>query len=358
MKKMTICLLALNTLILASCHKADDNGGSAATDFNTLKSTVLTDFTNNVAVTGYLKLSTAAANLNTSINALNDNANQTNLDAAKANWKSMRETWEQCEGFLFGPVEDNDYDPNMDTWPTDYTQMDSLLASSNALSVNDVQNLTLSLRGYHPIEYILFGDHGSRKPGDITARQKKYMISLATDLNNTCNALYLSWVSAPVNYAQTVITAGKGSTKYAKKQEAYLDMLGGMIDICEEVGEGKIKEPFDAKDPQIVESPYSGNSLADFKNNIIGLQNVYMGLNGGKSLKDLVAAKNKSLDNTIQTKITAAVNSFNTVNVTLEQAILDNDQRVKLQQIMTTLGTLKETLDGDLRNFIMTNIQD
>ena len=94
----------------------------------------------------------------------------------------MRETWEQCEGFLFGPVEDNDYDPNMDTWPTDYTQMDSLLASTNPLEVSDIQNLTLSLRGYHPIEYIIFGDHGSRKAADITARQKKYMISFANKL--------------------------------------------------------------------------------------------------------------------------------------------------------------------------------
>ena len=58
--------------------------------------------------------------------------------------------WEQCEGFLFGPVEDNDYDPNMDSWPTDYVQMDSLLASNSNLSVANIQNLTLSLRDTIP----------------------------------------------------------------------------------------------------------------------------------------------------------------------------------------------------------------
>jgi len=55
-----------------------------------------------------------------------------------------------------------------------------------------------------------------------------------------------------------------------------------------------MKEPYDAQDPKIVESPYSGNSIADFKNNIIGLQNVYLGRykTDGHGLNDLVASKN------------------------------------------------------------------
>ncbi len=36
---------------------------------------------------------------------------------------------------------------NTDTWPTDHTQLDSLLASSNPLQVSDVQNLQQNLRG-------------------------------------------------------------------------------------------------------------------------------------------------------------------------------------------------------------------
>ena len=135
------------------------------------------------------------------------------------------------------------------------------------------------------------------------------MVSLSADLMNTCNALYLSWAGAPENFRE-VINAGNGSTKYASKKEVYMALAGGLIDICEEVGEGKMKEPFDARDPSIVESPYSGNSAIDFKNNIIGIRNVYMGLNGGKGLKDIVAAKNKSLDNTLQSLINAAINSF------------------------------------------------
>ena len=101
----------------------------------------------------------------------------------------MRTSWEQCEGFLFGPVEDDNYDPNMDTWPVDYVQLDSLLASSNPLQINDIESLsTLSLRGFHPIEYILWGVTGSQSAATITARKKQYMISLTKDLQN--NAMH------------------------------------------------------------------------------------------------------------------------------------------------------------------------
>ncbi|CAN5143207.1 hypothetical protein BH11BAC6_BH11BAC6_10140 [soil metagenome] len=356
MKKIIISCCTV-VIVFAACNKASQTTPQTD-DFATIEQTVLTDFTNNVAVGGYLNLTIKAGQLNTALLNLNTASTEANLTVAKQSWKDMRTVWEQCEGFLFGPVEDNDYDPNMDTWPTDYTQMDALLASENPLAVSDIEDLTLSLRGYHPIEYILFGDHGDRAATEITGRQKQYMLSLSTDLSNTCGALYLSWASAPENFALQVINAGTTSTKYAKKQEVYMALAEGLIGICDEVGGGKMKEPFDASDPQLVESPYSGNSTADFKNNIIGIQNVYLGVNGGKGLKDLVAAKNKSLDNTIQSEITAAINSFNNIPGFYEEAILTTDGRVKIQQTMDALAALKATLENDLKPFIVQYIVD
>ncbi len=355
MKRVFLLITILVLVMCTSCNKAN-NVGSTEVDFKALEQIVINDFTNNVALSGYLKLSVAASHFNSTIQTLNTATTDANLQASRDAWKSMRQIWEQCESFLFGPVEDNDYDPNMDTWPTDYVQLDSLLASSSPLEVVNIQNLTLSLRGYHPLEYIIFGDHGSKTAAQITARQKKYMMGLSNDLLNTCNSLYLSWSGSPENFAEKVMTAGNGSSKYAIKRELYLALAGGLIDICEEVGEGKMKDPFDAKDPGIVESPYSGNSTIDFKNNIIGIQNVYMGLNGGKGLKDIVAAKNKSLDNKLQALIVAAINSFDNITVNFEEAIIS--QRVQVQQTMNALTALKETLENQLIPFIQTYIVD
>ena len=356
MKKIAIIILGISVLSITACKKNED---TATVSFDDLKTIVLTDFSSKVAVPSYLDLDNAATSLNTAIQALNTNATEPNLTAAKTAWKNMRSIWEQTEGFLFGPVEDKEYDPNMDTWPTDYVQLDSMLASSNPLSITDIQSATLSLRGYHPIEYIIFGNHGNRLAADITARQKTYMVSLSEDLKNTCHQLYLDWTAAPTNFSQQLITAGVSSTVYAKKQEAYLAMVESLIGICEEVGEGKMKEPFDAMDATIVESPYSGNSVTDFRNNIISVQNVYLckyGVNDGKGLSDLVALKNLALDNKIQNQIITAINSFNNITAYYEDAIIT--QRVQCQNTMTAIGTLKTTLENELKPFIIQYIQD
>ncbi len=77
----------------------------------------------------------------------------------------------------------------MDTWPTDKTQFDSLLASNNELELTDIEALPYNLRGFHPVEYLIFGEHGRKKAADLTARQKKYMVSATIDIVNICNSL-------------------------------------------------------------------------------------------------------------------------------------------------------------------------
>ena len=297
---------------LSACSKSSDSG-STAESFTSIESDVITNFVNNTALPQYNSLFAAANTLNVNIDTLNSiNPTDANLATAQTNWRAIRTVWERCEGFLIGPVEAYDYDPNSDTWPTDYHQMDSLLASSNPLTVTDVQNLPQTLRGYHPIEYLIFGVGGARTVSQLDTKKRQYLVSLAADLlNNDVQPLLLSWTAAPVNYSQAILTAGAGNSVYASRQAFFLDVVGdnGMAGICNEVGEqdqdGKMYNPYITKDSTLSESPYSGNSLIDFKNNIIGLQQVYMGLNGGKGMKDLVAAKNKSLDNQIQTAITA-----------------------------------------------------
>jgi predicted lipoprotein len=355
--KKNILLLIILAAIFYGCHKAP--APTEITDFNSLEQMVINDFTNDVALAQYSSLTNAAVALNGAITLLSSDPTDSNLHAAQTAWKNIRHVWEQCEGFLIGPVEAYDYDPNTDTWPTDYTQMDSLLASGNALQLLDIEVLPQSLRGYHPVEYIIFGENGSRKAIELDARKMQYLNSLAADiLYNNVQPLYQSWTSAPVNFAQQVLNAGNGSNEYSTRLAFFLDVTGdnGMAGICNEVGSEKMKDPYDAKNPVLCESPYSGNTLSDFKDNIIGLQNVYLGLNGGKGIKDLVAAKNKSLDNQIQAQITAAINSFANITEPYEKAIID--QRVQVQQTMTQLEALNDLLENELTNFLKTNVKD
>lgn len=350
--KNKLSAIIIAAAIFTSCHKDHDETPDT---FPATEQTVLNDFTDDVAIDQYADLNNAANDLNAKITTLNTSATDDNISAARNSWKALRTVWEQCEGYLFGPVEDNEYDPQMDTWPTDANQFDSLLSSSNPLELSDIQALPFNLRGFHPVEYLIFGENGNKPASALTARQKKYMVSASADIVNICNSLYASWTDGSAAFGQQIKKAGSGSTVYSTKQEVFIAIVTAMQGICEEVGEGKMKEPFDARDPSIVESPYSGNSTTDFKNNIIGLRTVYLG-NGGTGITNLVSLKNKSLDNDIKAKISAAINSFDNITMPFEDAILD--QRPQVQQTMNLLDDLSETLANDLIPFIQQQVKD
>jgi putative iron-regulated protein len=366
MKKILITAAALASVITA-CKK--DNT-TQTDDFATLKSQGITDFVNVVAVPGYAELKTKAGALNTAVVALDANTTDANLTTAKNAWKDLRSTWEKCEGYLFGPVDADEHDPETDTWPVNFVDLDALLAdNTHPLTVSDIESLTnRALKGYHPIEYVLWGKKTSPQTATTLAansRQKLYIVSLTQALKNQADALHNSWIATGGNYADVVLTAGStGNTVFPKKQDAYITLLEGFVGICGEVAEGKMLEPFDAEATapgtggMLVESPFSGNSTTDFKNNITGAYNVYLGKfnSQGKGLSNLVKAKNASLDNLIKTKFEAAIGSFDNITVPYEDAIVS--QRIQCQNTMTAIADLATLLDTDLRSFIITNITD
>ena len=357
MKKI-LTALPLLAIFASACHKSNDSGGTTGSDFTTLETSVITDFTNNTAIGQYAGLSNVAVTLNGSITVLNATPTDGNLATAQAAWKGIRTNWEQCEGFLMGPVEASDYDPNTDTWPTDYQQMDSLLASSNPLATTDVANLPQSLRGYHPLEYIIFGKGNGRVAADLTPRLKQYMVSLAADiLYNNVQPLYNSWTAPPTLYSSQVINAGTStSTEFSTRLDLFKTIVAAMAGICEEVGTNKMYEPYINTDSTITESPYSGNTLIDFKNNIIGVQQVYLGVSGGKGISNLVSSKNQNLDNQLKAAIQSAISSFDNITERYELAIYN--QRPQIQQTMAQLAALQAMLEGDLNNFMIQYVKD
>ncbi|NCD71174.1 imelysin family protein [Mucilaginibacter agri] len=358
MKKSLLLSLACGAVLaIAGCSKSHND--DTQTNDATLEGKVIVDFANVLANPNYADLQAKASTLKDAVNTLVATPNAANLLAAQTAWKNTRVPWEQCEGFLFGPVEDFDYDPIMDTWPVDKNELDAILASSNPLGVSDVDALQQSQKGFHAIEYIIFGPGGTQKADNITAREKTYLTSLAQSLYNTTVQLKNSWDPSSGNFTKQVTSAGSGSTTFATRKDLFIALVGSMADICGEVSSSKMEVPFAAKDSTLDESSFSHNSVADFKNNITGILNAYMCTYngaGGTGLNQLVASKNASLDAKLQSQMKAAIAAFSTITVTYERAIYEQPTQVKAVQ--ASINTLQATLEGDLTNFVNTNIKD
>lgn len=364
MKKYALLALsgaALFTATLTGCKS--DSEPEPQVDFNQLKTQVLTDFVSVVGNPLYAEFKAKATALDAAVQTLAGSPTQANLETARTAWKAVRVIWEQSEGFLIGPVDYDNYDPYMDTWPTDHNAMESLLAGSQTLDVNFLAGLDdpeseteLTLRGFHPLEYLLWDVDGNRQASDFTAREKEYMVALAADVLNNVTHLQSNGNTFFTNELMKPATTG---SRYESKHDALEALANALIDICSEVGEGKMEKPFNPGDSTITESPYSHNSIVDFKNNIIGARNVYLcnyGNNTGKSLSDLVKVNNAALDQEIKQKFDIAINSFDGITTTFEQAIYN--QRNQVQITLAALASLKGSIDGKLVPYIQQYVKD
>lgn len=355
--------LALLTTTFTSCK--DDKKVEPEMTFDELKVSVLNDFGATVGNPMYSDFQAKAANLKAAVTTLAATPTQANLETARTAWKDVRVIWEQSESFLFGPVDDENYDPYMDTWPTDHNAMENLLSSSQTLDANflsgidETKEAELTLRGFHPLEYLLWGVNGTRQATSFTQREKEYMIALATDVFNNVDALKTKGsVFFTTEFPQT-----GPDKKYKSRHDALETLANAISGIVGEVGDAKMFDPFGATvndaDSTISESPYSHNSLIDFRNNIIGAKNAYLCTYGsatGKSLSDLVKANNATLDQTIKSQFDAAINSFDGITTTFEQAVYV--QRSQVQNTLTSLGTLKTTLEDNLVPYIQQYVKD
>lgn len=342
--KTVLPLLGALLLVVPGC---DEDTVAPMGGFNA--SPLLSGVPATVILGTYQDLEAKAIALRTAAATLQSAPTAPNLTAARDAWRAARRPWEQSEGFLFGPVETQGIDPAIDSWPVNRVDLDAVLASSATLNKSYIDGLEGTLKGFHTIEYLLFGT-GSKTVGDLTTRELEYLAGVTQSLAGSVTTLRAAWDPAGGNYVQTVSTAGAtGNSVYISQSAALQELANGVIGICDEVANGKISDPFDQHDRTLEESQFSNNSNADFADNIRSVQNVYMGQYGSATttgLRALVMAKQPSLDPTIQSQITAAITAIGQMTPTFGEAITSNPAKVEAAR--AAVRTLKQTLESQL----------
>lgn len=133
------------------------------------------------------------------------------------------------------------------------------------------------------------------------------------------------------------------------------ELLGGLIGICDEVAFGKIAEPHRARDPNLIESQFSFNSLRDFADNIRSVQNVYLGSLDGSavehSLSSVVARFDPELDRSVRQLIQSSIASIDAIGaggITFRDAITDPTKDQVIAAAEQEIGSLMDLLTGQV----------
>ncbi|MFD0794887.1 imelysin family protein [Mucilaginibacter litoreus] len=344
-KSLTLALPLF--MLAASCSK--DKTPDNNPDTGELKKEVLANIANNVCTASYEDMYAKTQELLTAVTALNATTNDDNLATARLKWKAIRVTWEQSEAWLFGPVESNNIDPRIDTWPVDFNLFNRALNGTDELNEAYVNGLDDAAKGFHPIEFLLWGQNGNKTAAQFTTREKQFLLALTQNLTSLTKEVRDTWTNG---YNNQLATAGNGSAEFSTQTAAFVQVADGMAGICDEVANGKMKEPFDTRDPSKEESPFAKNSTIDFTNNIQGILAIYQGrfTKDGKGLEDIVRESNLSLDNEIKSKHAAAISALQAIDKPFGEAITSEESKV--QNAMDKVNDLAEVIDGKLKPFL------
>ena len=274
---------------------------------------VLKNLVNNVIVPTYTKLADNTEALEKTLHGLTTSTiTQAQIDEACKDFKAARMYWEQSEAFLGGAASDFDIDPTIDSWPLNR----SLLLSYFNNGMNDEMLDDATILGFHALEFILFRDGQPRKVAELKGndtyknfekvsgeQELAYAQTICTLLKQRTFQLQCAWdggkdgsrlaivkaagldyqTEKGLSFGDNLINAGisGANSSFPTLKDAIAQVLsddeGSCLAIANEVGTAKIANPFSAGDVSYVESPYSYNSIADFRDNIRSIRNVWLG---------------------------------------------------------------------------------
>ncbi len=296
---------------------------------NTDQNDVSSAMVDSVVLPSYSRLSNASQDLNQALQNLVNNPTQSTFDKAKISWRSARKTWEVTETWAYGPAETLDFDPNLDDWPVSTNELAATLDSKSNFTAKTLQNLDTTSRGFHGIEYVLFGRNNNLVE-ELSSNELAYLKSAGEDLENNADGLLQAW-SGSEGFGSTVVKADPRS--------AIADILAGMEGCLAEVADGKLGGAFDTNDSGELESTFSGNTGTDIVFNIKGVKTAWE----KSKLKEYASSKNNELSSTLSNQIDESLKLANKLPAALNDQLTNESTKETVDKLRTVLTSAAET---------------
>lgn len=337
MKRNTLMVCLLSILLGGFCTSCKEDSVQTADEKHVA---ILEQYVNHTIAPTYTNLANYSEQLVTELQTLRADPTQSNLNRACETFLLARSWWEKSEAFLFGAASDFGIDPHIDSWPLDVDAFNTMMTNTAQIEAMDAEDgdvyagekLGNSLLGFHGIEYILFSNGSPKDVSEISDLELIYAVAVAGDLRNHCFQLEVSWlgsvassshcdkveelelnctVNGTYSYGTNLVKAGTLGSTYASSISGLMAIVDGCRTIADEVGTSKIGKPYNGEDPNYIESPYSHKSIEDFYNNILSIENAYMGgidaeRNGELSLHAYVMELDAILDANVMEAINNA----------------------------------------------------
>ncbi len=305
--KTKIVLLSF-VLLLGACtnDSTDSNNQNAITADSFDFLSMFANIADNIIITNYQALATAAASyaadnspLDSYCNAIGTAGETAAADAAQAAWRELMNSWQQTELHLLGPITDNNNalanrinsfsSANISTCGIDQAVVLAETASFTISSRSSNQ------RGLGAIGYLLFNtDLTHTCPSQITETtnwnsrpsQERQQLRcnlakiIADDISTAATEVLAAWQRDNGNYRSTFINPDNFSTNLPLLSDALFYLDTDVKDVKLGIPTGLNNGCSQLSCPDDVESPYSQHSLINIQNNLQAFLTIFNGANG------------------------------------------------------------------------------
>ncbi len=317
---------------------------------------VIAEFTDTVVIPNYEQYADNVAALSQAIEKFAAAPENASLQATREAWTATRGAWETTETFAFGPAGSLGLDGAMDAWPVNQTDIETILASANPITVESVAQLQDTERGMHAIEYLLFGTKADKALANFNERETELLVALGQDLGVSANALLASWQTGTEGqpaYKTVFTSAGSADNQvYPTTTAAGQELVSGIINSLTEVGEDKLKAPFEEQNVQGLESQFSAQTMNDLKSNLQSAQNGYLGefpaqnRQAAASISSYVAGLDPAVDKAVREQFEQATAALEAVPTPLEQHLTDPAAAEEIEGAIAAILAVKFTLES------------
>lgn len=353
---VTISFIGLSILcMLAACKKA---GGSG--DGNSLYGTydqqaMLSNIGNNVIVPGIKNFASTADLFNTKVNAFISAPDAGSLKEVQTAFEQLAISWASIAPFDFGPISDNLWFAQIDTWPVNTSKIETAVSADA-----DASSQGADAKGLKTLEYLLYDESGNdavlaRYQGDVQPTQyQNYLSSVSQNVLSLATKLQDAWTGSN-NYIGTFINSqgndvSSSASLLVNTLSLYLDEIKNMK-IGNAIGMG-VKVNDDETHPDKIEYKIAEESLPVMVANIQSMKAAFDGGSGPglDDLLDYVKAQkdSKELSTEVDDQFDDVINKLNAIKPSFANAVTSQTQ--KLEDVFNSLKQLIAYFKVDVAN--------
>lgn len=289
---------------------------------------VIASLAENVGLVQYKNFESQSEQLAAVAKAACESMTDESLSGVRDAWWTARGGLKTAEIIQFGPVVEypDRLGPKLDDWPVNEDAVDELLEGDSDLSLADFQRMGTATRGLPVVEYLLWGA-GEDSVSALQNNSRRCLAVVGSTADVAASGARLREVWQNDWVARLSLPESADDDAYDMAQDVIDEWVNRMAFTVENIRAEKLGKPVGDSaggepQPDTIESRYSGRSLMDARDALIGVAQVWSGdvETSHLGIQDLVS--NSALIERVDLVLSVAQERLSDIPETLEQTVL------------------------------------